>query len=442
MILFKRLRVTLVTSITSMDWVKIWKSGLIDKRPSSLQELLSELTIFIGNNERTRSLEGPFGPCLSENIWHPTVHLASKHQQLKGYTRKSRRKSSPMVIRFRIYLHCNGQGKVLIFFTRRAAEGEELRILVVGFVLIGIITNRANSKGKQEKTIWWRWGNYFYWKGWSKAIKWSLCWSPLPTPQQPLSPTSPPTNTIKKLIFHHHHPHLHSSSVPRSPLNTIVVIIIISITTITTITTNMIIDHHHHPDLHSSSVPSLPLPAPHHQHHDQHFHISSSSALEQRPQVPPCSPLDTIAATISIISITTITDHHHHYQYDHHHHPDLHSSRVPRSPLLTLESSNRANTFDPSLGFLHYNFDENNHRHYHRLSSCDCHLNHDAYDDGDDDEVDDDGDADENAHSPQSESVQKADFGSGTHFVTTIAPNHRWWQWWWWWWWWWCIDDD
>ena len=55
----------------------------------------------------------------------------------------------------------------------------------------------------------------------------------------------------------------------------------------------------------------------------------------------------------------------------------------------------------------------------------DCHLNHDADDDGDDDEVDDDGDADENAHSPQSESVQKADFGSGTHFVTTVAPNHR-----------------
>ena len=38
---------TLVTSIASMNWVKIWKGGLIDiymyNRPSSLQELLSEL---------------------------------------------------------------------------------------------------------------------------------------------------------------------------------------------------------------------------------------------------------------------------------------------------------------------------------------------------------------------------------------------------------------
>ena len=47
LILFKRLRVTLVTSIASMDWMKIWKSGLdiyMYNRPSSLQELLSELT--------------------------------------------------------------------------------------------------------------------------------------------------------------------------------------------------------------------------------------------------------------------------------------------------------------------------------------------------------------------------------------------------------------
>ena len=51
LILFKRLRVTLVTSIASRDWVKIWKSGwiyiyiYIYNRPSSVQELLSELTI-------------------------------------------------------------------------------------------------------------------------------------------------------------------------------------------------------------------------------------------------------------------------------------------------------------------------------------------------------------------------------------------------------------
>ena len=46
LILFNWLRVTLATSIASMDWVKIWKSCCrIYSRPSSLQELLSELKI-------------------------------------------------------------------------------------------------------------------------------------------------------------------------------------------------------------------------------------------------------------------------------------------------------------------------------------------------------------------------------------------------------------
>ena len=38
------LRVTLVISIASMDWVKIWKSWTVSNSTASLQELLSELT--------------------------------------------------------------------------------------------------------------------------------------------------------------------------------------------------------------------------------------------------------------------------------------------------------------------------------------------------------------------------------------------------------------
>ena len=50
LIVFEGLRVTHVTSIVSRDWLKIWKSCCrcrcrIYSRPSSLHELLSELTI-------------------------------------------------------------------------------------------------------------------------------------------------------------------------------------------------------------------------------------------------------------------------------------------------------------------------------------------------------------------------------------------------------------
>ena len=69
MILFKRLRVTLVTTIASMDWVKISKTWpcWINSSTSSLRELLSELKT---DNKWESTLINSSVFLLQPPLWH------------------------------------------------------------------------------------------------------------------------------------------------------------------------------------------------------------------------------------------------------------------------------------------------------------------------------------------------------------------------------------